>query len=108
MAKSPSWSSTEDQILLDNYPTKGIDGCFTLLSNRTKKAINVRASRLGVKLETAWNRIIALEKSILRAYRGCRHFVKIPFSGHTELLEMDVKDELMEILLSYTLEELHE
>lgn len=64
MAKSPNWSSLEISYLKQNYPTLGVKGCIKELSNRTEKSINIKASRLGLKMLDAWNRKLSTKEYI--------------------------------------------
>lgn len=63
MAKSPNWTKEEIEILEKNYPILGCNMC-ELLPGRTSKSINVKASRMGLKIEfdRKWT---DLENSIL-------------------------------------------
>lgn len=57
MAKSPNWTKEELKILSEVYP---INGCtselLSLLPGRTAKAINVKCSKIGLKVLNAWNK----------------------------------------------------
>lgn len=61
MAKSLNWTVEEDNILKRYYSDIGVEGCIKLVS-RSSKAINVRASRLGLKLNNAWNKKLTTEE----------------------------------------------
>lgn len=61
MSKYPAWSPEEDSILFKVYPDGGVPECLRVL-NRSDKAINVRASRLGIKLNNAWNKKISTQE----------------------------------------------
>jgi len=51
MAKSPNWNKNELQILENNYPHLGSGPSMcSMLPGRTSKSINVKASRLGLKI----------------------------------------------------------
>ena len=63
MAKSPNWSTHELNILKDIYPTTGCNtDLLKLLPGRTAKAINVKCSKLGLKVLNPWNAKKSAEK----------------------------------------------
>lgn len=63
MAKSPSWTIEELDILINNYPTLGNSTELALiLPNRTYKSINVKSSRLGLRSLNAFNRLKTTEQ----------------------------------------------
>lgn len=51
MAKSPNWTKDEIDILVNNYPELGSGPeIIKLLPGRTSKGVNVKASRMGLKI----------------------------------------------------------
>ncbi len=49
------WTKEEDDILIANYASNGIDNTLKLLPGRTRKAIILRAFKFKLKLPEAWS-----------------------------------------------------
>lgn len=57
MAKSPNWTKHEIVILQDKYPVLGANNeILEFLPGRNLKGINIKASRLGLKVLNPWNK----------------------------------------------------
>ncbi len=48
-AKAPAWTSEEIAILDDMFPREGINGAADALPDRSWRAINVMASKRGLR-----------------------------------------------------------
>lgn len=89
LKESPSrqkrWTPNEDELLREHYPEHGPswDGWRRVLPTRSRRAVQTRAKRLGIKVQTGWT---AEEEELLRelypksAYRG-RQWLEV-FPGH--------------------------
>lgn len=58
MPRGVRWQKYEELILSENYSKIGVSGIKTLLPHRSEKALNIKASRMGLKLDSAWNKKI--------------------------------------------------
>lgn len=80
------WTPNEDELLREHYPEHGPswDGWRRVLPTRSRRAVQTRAKKLGIKVQTGWT---AEEEELLRelypkrAYRG-RQWLEV-FPGHT-------------------------
>ena len=63
MAKSPNWTEEEISIITNNYPRLGISKDMEeLLPGRSSKGIQVKATRLGLRVSNPWNRLKTTEQ----------------------------------------------
>lgn len=89
LKESPSrhkrWTPDEDELLRELYPEHGPswDGWRRVIPTRSRRAVQTRAKKLGIKVQTGWT---AEEEELLRelypksAYRG-RQWLEV-FPGH--------------------------
>lgn len=89
LKESPSrqkrWTPDEDELLREHYPEHGPswDGWRRVLPTRSRWAVQTRAKKLGIKVQTGWT---AEEEELLRelypksVYRG-RQWLEV-FPGH--------------------------
>lgn len=63
MAKSPNWTEEEISILITNYPKLGTSRDMEdLLPGRSSKGIQVKATRIGLKVSNPWNKLKTTEQ----------------------------------------------
>lgn len=58
------WTEYEDEVLRNNYPTIGGEGCAKILTNRTPKACKARANKLGIYTNDSNNQFNWTDESI--------------------------------------------
>lgn len=64
-----AWTEEDDAVLADCYPSKGAAGCKEFLPNRSRSAIQNRASRLGLKMDSeARSSLSAVSAAIARGH----------------------------------------
>src|SRR5690606_29805471 len=51
--KNPKWAPADDAVVREMYPTGGWRAVQSVLTTRSKAAIQARASRLGVRMPSA-------------------------------------------------------